>query len=244
MNISNIKISILNISFFRFAMLIANFAMLIVFGFSCSKEDLTPPASPILIPHGADDDSVEVGIDAVPGGNWIYLEWRENTEGDLAGYIVYRDSLPNPGFSIITPMISDTFFLDQGVFLEIPYYYTVTAVDTAGNESLGGDTLDYTLTSKPILLFPSDGDTLSSGTVIFRWKLDNVSDGFFIVKLFSPIDGMLLEMGAIKEFFGAHSKYADTLTLNQGSFRWRVDYGIPGRNNIGSESQLRNLTIQ
>jgi hypothetical protein len=214
-----------------------------IFLSACNKEDLTPPAPPLLIPHGADDDSIEVGIDAVPAGDWIYLEWRENLEGDLAGYVVYRDSLPDPGFQMITQMIADTFFLDQGVILEIPFYYTVTAVDTAGNESLGGDTLEYTLTSKPTLLFPFDGDTLSSGTVIFRWKLDNVSDGFFIVKIFSPVDGRLLQMGDSKEFFGAQSEFADTVTLNQGSFRWRVDYGISGRT-IGSESRLRNLTIQ
>ncbi|MCH7761975.1 fibronectin type III domain-containing protein, partial [candidate division TA06 bacterium] len=207
-----------------------------------------PPSPPFLIPHGNDEDSVDVGIDAVSEGDWIYLEWRENPEEDLAGYIVYRDSLPNPGFTPISSLIQDTFYMDKNLTLGIRYYYTVTAVDTAGNESnravlKGGDTLNYQLASKPFLLSPLEGDSLPSSSIIFRWNLDSASDGFFIVKAFSSVDGQLLQMGDVEEFFTPQSEYADTLFLPQGSYRWRVDYGITGQN-LGSESRLRDLTIK
>lgn len=210
---------------------------------SCSKEDLTPPDPPVLIPHGDDADTIEAGIDAVPEGNWIYLEWRENTEEDLAGYIVYRDSLPGPGFSSVTPVITDPFTLDQGVTLGIPYYYTVTAVDMTGNESMGGDTLHYTLVSKPSLIFPLDNDLLSPGEIIFRWELDPVNEGYFIVKIFSSGVDSLLYMSEAIDIFGAQSEYNDTLYLPPGYYRWRVDYGNSGQN-LGSESQFRILTLQ
>ncbi|MCH7761768.1 hypothetical protein IIA15_10295, partial [candidate division TA06 bacterium] len=155
--------------------------MLIFLGISCSKQDLTPPSPPFLIPHGNDEDSVDVGIDAVPEGDWIYLEWRENPEEDLAGYIVYRATLPNSGFTPISSMIQDTFYRDQSISIGIRYYYTATAVDTAANESTRGATVDYQLASKPFLLSPMEGDSLPSDSILFKWKLDGVNDGFFIV---------------------------------------------------------------
>ena len=242
MNILNNKISVLNISFFRCAMIVANFTMLIVFGISCSKEDIIPPNPPLLIPHGDDADSIEIGIDAVPEGNWIYLEWKENTENDLSGYIIYRDIDPLPDFSIITTLVTDTFFLDQQVTLGTPYYYTVTAVDTAGNESLGGDTLDYTLTSKATLLFPVDEDTLSPGTVIFQWELVEATNGFFIVKIFDKVVGKWV-LGSEIDVLGFEPQYADTLFLPSGSYKWKVEYWGNDKKS-GSESLWRNLVAQ
>ena len=210
---------------------------------ACSKEDVTPPNPPILIPHGDDADTVETGIDAVPEGNWIYLEWRGNTEGDLAGYIVYRDTLPTPAFFPLTQLIQDTFYLDQNVTLGITYFYTVTAVDSAGNESTRGNTVQYALKPKPTLLDPLENELRPQGEIIFRWELDLENDGYFIVKVFSSGKDSLIQMSGVEDFFSNPGEFSDTLTLPSGSYRWRVDYGIRLQN-IGSESSYRRLTLQ
>jgi len=57
------------------------------------------------------------------------LTWTQNTEPDLSGYNLYRDSQ-----KINTTLISDITYLDQNLAEGI-YAYSVTAVDFAGNES-------------------------------------------------------------------------------------------------------------
>lgn len=79
--------------------------------------DTTPPASP-------------TGLSATAGDGVVQLEWSANTEGDLAGYKVYRDG-DTEGVDV-----GDTnSYLDTDVANDTPYTYTVTAYDRSGNES-------------------------------------------------------------------------------------------------------------
>lgn len=88
--------------------------------------DLFPPAAP-------------TGLEAVraPAGAGVDLSWNAVAAGDLAGYNVYR-RLPGEGqwekrnaTLLLTPVFHDTLgAAAEGVA------YAVTAVDTAGNESL------------------------------------------------------------------------------------------------------------
>ena len=68
----------------------------------------------------------------------IGLAWDANSEGDLAGYNVYRSASPGvstAGSPINTSLIVSPAFTDNNVVDGATYYYVVTAVDTGANES-------------------------------------------------------------------------------------------------------------
>jgi fibronectin type 3 domain-containing protein len=74
----------------------------------------------------------------VPGVNRAFLTWNENKEKDLAGYYVYRSTRPGRDYERLTdkPIMRST-FSDQTAKSGNTYYYMITAVDQAGNESAG-----------------------------------------------------------------------------------------------------------
>lgn len=64
------------------------------------------------------------------------LQWNSNTESDLAGYKVYRASMPctsNPSFVMLKDVGKVTTFTDTAP--PSSACYTVSAYDTSGNES-------------------------------------------------------------------------------------------------------------
>jgi fibronectin type 3 domain-containing protein len=94
-------------------------------GVSATPHDMTPPARP-------------TGLTVVPGVNRAFLTWNENKERDLAGYYVYRSTRSGRDYERITSkLIMRSTFSDQAVKSGSTYYYMITAVDQAGNESAG-----------------------------------------------------------------------------------------------------------
>jgi fibronectin type 3 domain-containing protein len=90
---------------------------------SAVPRDMTPPVRP-------------KGLTVVPGVGRIFLTWNENRERDLAGYYVYRSAKSGRERDRLTDKpINRTTFNDETVKPDILYYYVVTAVDEAGNES-------------------------------------------------------------------------------------------------------------
>jgi hypothetical protein len=90
---------------------------------SAMSRDLTPPAQP-------------AGLTVVPGVGRIFLTWTENTESDLAGYYVYRSRTSGKHYERLTDKPLDrTTYSDERVKPGVTYYYVVSAVDRAGNES-------------------------------------------------------------------------------------------------------------
>jgi hypothetical protein len=85
--------------------------------------DTTPPAVP-------------TGFGALAGDATVSLDWSDNTEGDLAGYNIYRSTTPGSGYSKLnSSLLSSSNYTDNSVTNETAYYYVVTAVDTSSNES-------------------------------------------------------------------------------------------------------------
>jgi subtilase family serine protease len=78
--------------------------------------DATPPQPPADVTARVDGDRVEVS-------------WTANTEGDLAGYRVFRDGDPLPG-----GLITSTLLVDLAVPRAL-HRYQVIAVDADGNQS-------------------------------------------------------------------------------------------------------------
>lgn len=84
--------------------------------------DLSPPNAPTC-------------LTATNGGTAIMLDWNDNSEGDLAGYNVYRsESLTGPLTTIATGVVSSQ-YSDLNIAENTPYYYAVTATDLALLES-------------------------------------------------------------------------------------------------------------
>ncbi len=66
----------------------------------------------------------------------VSLAWTANTEQDLAGYRVYRTQSPGTAYLLVnTGLINSPSFMDTTVTAGNTYYYTVSAVNSIGQES-------------------------------------------------------------------------------------------------------------
>jgi hypothetical protein len=94
-----------------------------------TPKDTYPPAPP--------QDVVGAAVPGpTPGTFAVDLSWAINLETDLAGYRVYRSESENAKRQLITPDLLPTpSFRDATVVAGHSYWYSVTAVDRAGNES-------------------------------------------------------------------------------------------------------------
>ncbi len=105
-----------------------------------TPRDIFPPAAPqglvaALLPGPA------------PGTVLVDLSWSINLETDLAGYRVYRSEQEGTRGQLLTPDLLPTPAVrDTSVQPGHRYWYTVTAVDRAGNESAPGAPVDVDVT--------------------------------------------------------------------------------------------------
>jgi hypothetical protein len=94
-----------------------------------TPRDIFPPAAPL---------NVEVSVTPATqqAAASVELSWAISPETDLAGYFVYRsDAEEQPGERISTDMLPSPTFRDISVLPGRRYFYRVSAVDRAGNES-------------------------------------------------------------------------------------------------------------
>ena len=97
-----------------------------------TPRDIFPPAAPT---------GLEIAI--VPATSqapaYVELSWAISPEGDLAGYSVYRSDAENsPGERVSTEILPSPTFRDISVQPGRRYFYRITALDRAGNESPRG----------------------------------------------------------------------------------------------------------
>jgi hypothetical protein len=81
-----------------------------------------------LPPHRVD------GVYSVTGDGEVTIYWRANQESDIDHYRVYRNFAPSGTFTLIGTT-AQTQFVDGSVANGETYYYAVSAVDRAGQES-------------------------------------------------------------------------------------------------------------
>lgn len=88
-----------------------------------SPKDIFPPAPP-------------KGVVLVTGPDILSLSWDANQESDLGGYRVWKKAEGEPEFVVLMekPFLENT-YTDSSVEKNIRYYYAITSVDKAGNES-------------------------------------------------------------------------------------------------------------
>jgi hypothetical protein len=94
-----------------------------------TPKDTFPPAAP----H---DVVAAVLPRSTAGASVVDLSWTINLETDIAGYRVYRSESENERGELLTPELLPTpSYRDATVTAAHHYWYKVTAVDRAGNES-------------------------------------------------------------------------------------------------------------
>jgi len=145
---------------------------------SFTTGDVTPPAAPTNLVATSDSGSIS-------------LDWDENVELDLAGYIVSRSTTSGSGYEVIDTVVTDSNYVDRPPGYNLPYYYVVAAKDTgnwrsgpaygnvSGNSNEasgtggGGGTLvdevadlDLTNVIKAINFGPSPAETINGVTFL------------------------------------------------------------------------------
>ncbi|MFC1543487.1 fibronectin type III domain-containing protein, partial [Candidatus Neomarinimicrobiota bacterium] len=122
-----------------------------------------PPEAPVL-------------LSAVAGPGRVTLTWRQNHEIDFLRYRIYYGTAPEPA----SPMdssgaIDDTVKTITGLTKDIFYYFRITAVDVALNESASSDELSaMPQNSAPVAV--NDTITVKEDSTINFCALDNDSD--------------------------------------------------------------------
>jgi hypothetical protein len=105
--------------------------------------DIFPPAAPQGL-------VAAVLPGATPSVLVVDLSWSINLETDLAGYRVYRSEQEGARGQLITPdLLPVPAVRDSSVALGHRYWYTVTAVDRAGNESAPSNPVAVDITQPP-----------------------------------------------------------------------------------------------
>jgi len=94
-----------------------------------TPRDVFPPAAPANV-----EITIVPATPQTPA--YVELSWAISPEGDLAGYFVYRsEGEDSPGERVSTEILPSPTFRDISVVPGRRYYYRVSAVDRAGNES-------------------------------------------------------------------------------------------------------------
>jgi hypothetical protein len=94
-----------------------------------NARDTFPPATPVGL-----EATIIPATPEAPAH--VELSWAINSEGDLAGYNVYRsDREESPGTRLNSEVLPSPTFRDTSVVLGRRYFYRVSAIDNAGNES-------------------------------------------------------------------------------------------------------------
>ena len=91
--------------------------------------DLTPPLTPS-------------GFEAIAGDSLVSLIWNANEEGDLANYLIVRDTTAEPTEQVAEIEAGQEAFDDINLPNNVTYYYRIAAADTAGNVSDFSDVIN------------------------------------------------------------------------------------------------------
>ena len=157
--------------------------MLLIFLLSCSREsfvepidDGRPPAIPTNLKiFGAQDG--EIGI-----------EWDKNSEGNIAGYKIYR-SVNMPDNFIFITKVNDNYFIDEHLEYDSTYYYKISAVNLFGHESLMTDSVYAKPTNIYAPLSPNNvrinaRNWPSTPTILLYWDSPPDTDikGYYIYR--------------------------------------------------------------
>jgi fibronectin type 3 domain-containing protein len=94
--------------------------------------DLTGIAPPVGL-TAADKPADQGGV--------LNLNWTANAEADLAGYNIFRATMPSGPYSCVAQVGKVTSYADVGLACNSDYYYKIAALDDSGNQSTYSNTV-------------------------------------------------------------------------------------------------------
>ena len=108
----------------------------------------------------------------------ILLNWEKSSASDLAGYRIYRSATPLSGFQLIAKTEFNE-YRDEKLVNAQKYYYRITAVDTAGNESEPSETI----TGMPVAPGPTPvSGAIESDTIWYAGASPYIIENAVIIK--------------------------------------------------------------
>lgn len=169
------------------------------------------------------------------------LTWSPNVEQDVAGYNIYRSDTRGAFHFKLTselvpaspqPSYKDTFHLDEGR----AYYYAVTAVDGAGNESIKSAEASSSDMEPPSLpggvrLKPDEGN------IVITWFPNTESDlaGYNVYRSSSPNEPHArINAGLLHS--STHPPYLDSFGVVQDRIYHYVVTAVDGEGNESAKS--------
>jgi hypothetical protein len=204
-----------------------------------------------LIAAAADTSLLETGIDAIPDGDLIRVEWSAGDAG-TAFFEVYRGTAPAGQFSkIVTLEMPGRMYEDQVPARGVRYYYFVRPVNDEGVQGDPSDTLNYRLIRKAEI----QGPTGAAGAApTFTWRDPNSPQANdYIIRLKEAASGKMIWISLFQNSnYGPENKSvafnadggASPANLVPGSeYLWRIDI-VGNEKNCGSESPWTSIQIQ
>ncbi len=180
-------------------------------------------------PTSTSDDtapSKPTGLTAQTGGlNSIMVTWTYNTEADLAGYNVYRHTVPTFNLAAATKvndgLISPSFspsWTDSTAKTGVQYYYVVTAVDDFQNESDSSAVLSAKLARLTFLVDVGNINTggnvkLLSNDAYVSWSGKNMTDSGATTWVYAT--DMIVGFSLQYRYFAADTKEKDFVTSSR-----------------------------
>lgn len=166
------------------------------------EEDTTPPSAP----SGLTTDAADALVD---------LSWEAIDDAD--SYNIYRATSPTDEISgsALDTGISSTSYADEDAENGTTYYYRVTAVDTAGNESDGSGEAQSTPFTDPTDLEGTSKDS----QIELSWSAADGADTYNVYRSTESTDGAEgdpLETGVSKV------NYTDKTAENGTKYYYRV----------------------
>ncbi|MBI2447249.1 MAG: PKD domain-containing protein, partial [Candidatus Omnitrophica bacterium] len=122
--------------------------------------------------------SQPTGLTATAGNQVVNLNWNDNTESAISGYNVYRSTTSGGAYSKInTVLLTSSQYTDSSLTNGTTYYYVVTAVDTAGNESGYSSQVNATPMSNPPTASASATPTSGTAPLTVSFTGTGTDDG-------------------------------------------------------------------
>jgi len=171
--------------------------------------------------------NIPQNLTTTPGNQQITLSWDANTESDIAKYRIYRDtsSLAMILIDSVLGAPPDTFYIDTGLINGQTYYYRITAVDSAGNQSTFSNEANSIPTTN------SSFHTLYSISTVINGTQLSLSDPIIDVLAGDSITG-IIDLAALSNFgTGAMVKLAGTPSWGNHSTSY---WGIGGWSGSGA----------
>lgn len=179
--------------------------------FKAGAPEASPPAAPTGLTVNAFYSAVE-------------LNWDDNTEGDLAGYTVYRSTSSGSSGSVIATGLTTSDYTDDTVVNDTTYYYSVTATDVFTNESAHSVKRFATPgTGSVVVQFGTDFDELAgfttstpSGTESWSLTADSVHYAFGVLNVDEAHTASLLKSYSLDRSNGSSYSFEGVVDLTDG----------------------------